>query len=205
MPALPYHSPVELARIAKDFLNNYHPELKLPIPIEEIVELKMGINVIAVPNLQKNYDIDAYITSDFSTIVIDEYCYTHYPYRARFTYAHEVAHIILHQEYYSQLGISNLEDYLLFQNSLIKKENATLNKTLELQAHGLAAYILMPQEQFNLAVDELIPEEMTIEDLSTQDMNQLGRILAEKFYVSDTAVQKHLLKEYPVLKKNILY
>jgi hypothetical protein len=41
-----YLTPEEIEAKVQDFLRQAHPENTLPIPIEEIVDLKMGIHIV---------------------------------------------------------------------------------------------------------------------------------------------------------------
>ena len=54
----------DVASAADKFLKAYHSPNKLPIPIEEIVEIKMGIALYAVPGIKPLLGIDADGTND---------------------------------------------------------------------------------------------------------------------------------------------
>jgi hypothetical protein len=49
MPSLSPHilSYVQINQKAQDFLKKHHPSLSLPIPIEDIIELDLGIKITA--------------------------------------------------------------------------------------------------------------------------------------------------------------
>ncbi len=58
----------DLRRTAASFLDAYHPVRSLPIPIEEIIDLRFKLDIIPTPGLLEHFDIDAQITSDLTTI-----------------------------------------------------------------------------------------------------------------------------------------
>ena len=73
---VPFKNHDYIEKAAKDFLKKYHPEDTYPIPIEDIIELKMGIDIIPIPGLSEAIDgIGGFISSDLSNISIDEYIY----------------------------------------------------------------------------------------------------------------------------------
>lgn len=50
----------DLRRIAEGFLQQYHPSASIPVPIEEIAEAKLGIDIVPVPGLQETLRSDDY-------------------------------------------------------------------------------------------------------------------------------------------------
>lgn len=55
---VPFHSYKDLRKRAADFLVKYNPTSAIPVPIEQIVEFSLGLNVIPIPNLQSALEID---------------------------------------------------------------------------------------------------------------------------------------------------
>lgn len=108
----------DVTRASKDFLQKYHPALTLPIRIEEIVELKMNITLVVVPGIKDLIGVDSFISSDFSQITVDEYAFTKYEERTRFSIAHEIGHFVLHKSWYEKHGPKTLEDYLTFYDRI---------------------------------------------------------------------------------------
>jgi len=58
---------------ARSFLQEHHPSLALPVPIEEIIDIRLGIDIVPIPGLQCAFDVDGFITSDLRTICADEF------------------------------------------------------------------------------------------------------------------------------------
>lgn len=139
---------IDVVYAANKFLNTYHPFLSLPIPIEEIVEQKMDIALFAVPGIKLLIGVDAFISSDFTQITIDEDCFVKYPERTRFSIAHEIGHLILHKDWYEKYGPKNLDDYLSSHDRM----DGQIYKYIEIQAQTFAGLVLVPK---NLLFKEL--------------------------------------------------
>ena len=68
---IPYFFYEDVCNYANDFLNKYHPSRKIPIPVEEIAEFQMGINVIPLPGLHRVLEVDGLILSNLSDLYVD--------------------------------------------------------------------------------------------------------------------------------------
>ncbi len=132
----------DVQKEACSFLKKYHPVNTLPIPIEDIVELRMKIGLNVVSGLKQLLGIDAFINSGFTEIFVDEFSFDKYPQRTRFSIAHEIGHFILHKEWYKQNGPENTDDYLTF----LKKMGEDVYKKIERQASTFAGLVLIPTE-----------------------------------------------------------
>lgn len=131
----------DVIRVAEEFLRKFKSSEKLPVPIEEIVELEMKISLVVVPGIKQLLTIDAFINSDFSQITIDEHVYTAFPERTRFSIAHEIGHLLLHADWYKTHGPKTLSDYLTFYDRI----NHEIYKYLEIQASTFAGLVLVPR------------------------------------------------------------
>lgn len=132
----------DVATAANKFLKTYHPSNELPIPIEEIVEIKMDISLYAIPGIKSLLGIDAFINSEFTQITVDEKSLITFTERTRFSIAHEIGHLILHQEWYKKHGPQNIDDYLTFHERIDVKSY----KYIEIQAHTFAGLVLVPKD-----------------------------------------------------------
>lgn len=126
---------------AKEFLQAYHPSLELPIPIEDIVELKLKIRIILIKGLIRDFGVNAFISQGFDTIVIDEIMFSRQPERIRFTVAEEVGHLFLHKDWYVKNGPRGFENYLQWQQTVDGK----MFDYIERQAKTFASMVLMPE------------------------------------------------------------
>ena len=186
---------IDVVRAANKFLTTYHSSLSLPIPIEEIVEQKMDIALFAVPGIKSLIGVDAFISSDFTQITIDENCFVKYPERTRFSISHEIGHLILHKDWYEKYGPKNLDDYLSSHDRM----DGQLYKYIEIQAQTFAGLVLVPKD---LLLAELkkklgrVPSMESPEILASAVMD-----LPEIFKVSDAVVLRRLQNER-IVKSN---
>ena len=179
----------EVTKAASNFLKLYYPILTPPIPIEEIIELKMDIGLFVVPGIKSLLGIDAFMSSDFSGITIDEDAFVRFPERTRFSIAHEIGHLVLHKEWYKKNGPKGLEDYFTFHDRIDKE----IYKYLEIQAHTFAGLVLVPTDlllrELKLKIGK-IPSNETPEILIP-----IAQDLLDTFKVSGEVIWRRLQKE----------
>lgn len=131
----------KIGQIANEFLKKYHPDFLLPIPIEEIAEQKLKLKITQRMDLKKDYDVEGFLISDFTTIFVDFNMYLKHENRTRFTIAHEVGHLILHEDIFRKLNINSVEKLNDFSIKLTDEEYGWL----EYQAYSFASHVLVPQ------------------------------------------------------------
>ena len=71
--AAPIYSYEDLRRRADELLVKHHPVGTIPIPIEEIVEFQLRIDIVPMPGLHRLIETDGFITSDLQEIYVDEF------------------------------------------------------------------------------------------------------------------------------------
>lgn len=131
----------DIKKAANNFSATYNPTNVIPVPIEEIVEISLGIRIILIGGLIRNFGINAFISNTFDRIVVDEVMYTKQPQRIRFTIAEEIGHLILHKDWYQSNGPKTTENYLNWQEKL---DGKTFDY-IERQARTFASMILIPE------------------------------------------------------------
>lgn len=188
-----YLSPEEIESIVQDFLKKVHPQNTLPIPIEEIVDLKMGIHIVPTPGMMSVSGVDAVTSHDMKQINIDEEQFQKRPNRARFTLAHEIGHIVLHKDFIEAHDFKNEQEWRSFVLSDLHRD------PMEVQANIFASYLLMPSDhianEFAEAKKELaahpsfkgnpLPADKTLAPY-------FARELSQKFEVSEEAMTHKL-------------
>ena len=140
---VPYLGEAQIASKAESFLRKFWNN-NFPVDIEKIIEQHLNINIVPVPEMKKYCDIDALITSNWTSIYVDNATYMDERYynRLRFSLAHVLGHLILHQNFYKSLTISNVEDYYSFLKYIPREQY----RFLETQANKFARYILVPEK-----------------------------------------------------------
>lgn len=135
---VPFLTKAEIFKKSELFRAKYWDDT-IPVDIEIIIDVKLKINIVPKPELLKLNGIDAYITSDWRHLVVDNELYNADNNRLRFSYAHEIGHFILHKNLYEQFGIKNSEDIRKFYNELPGDQH----HYIEARAHIFANYLLI--------------------------------------------------------------
>ena len=190
---IPYFDYDAIRLRAENFLFRYNPEDEIPVPIDKIVEIDFGIMPIPIPELMKNFNTDGYISKDFKTISIDDNIYNNIEVRCRFTYAHEIGHLILHKDIYSNLNFRTTEEW--------KREVSTRDPEgyMETQTNNFAGLILVPspnlKEKLKIAEDKISLS--GINPKKNPDLFQGYRNgwLAQEFFVSEETIRIRLEKD----------
>lgn len=136
----------QIGDIAERFRGE-HPEFsEIPVDIEQIIE-DLGIDTIPIPGLKQLFkrsglDIDAFISSDFSSITVDQGIMMRFVPRFRFSLAHEIGHMVLHPEFYGKLESGDSEEWI----QAFLRIPQHLWKPFEKQANEFAGQLLVPRD-----------------------------------------------------------
>ena len=98
-------------------------------------------SIIPVPGLRDQIGVDGFLSRDRNAIYVDERVSNAIPSRYRFTLAHEVGHLVLHEELYRVADFTTPAEWLEFQSSLLEKDYSRY----EFQAYCFGGLILVPQ------------------------------------------------------------
>lgn len=195
MTQIPIHSYEDLRKKADEFLATYNPSGAIPVPIEEIVEFDFGINVVPVLGLQREFEVEGFTSSDLKNIYVDEYVYTDYLNRYRFTLAHEIGHIILHRNLYNTNRISSIAGWKEFINSMTEEEHGWL----EYQGYAFAGLVLVPRESLIKHTSELVKKikgkKISLEHNWDFAWELIIAHLRKAFQVSSSVIEKRLDKD----------
>lgn len=195
VPFLKYE---EIAELAESFLAEYGDGM-LPIDIEWIVEDRLGIDIIPTPSLRLMLDCEGFITSDGSSIYVDEEVQRRYYARYRFTLAHEVGHWYIHGEQLAQCRFRSIDEWKCFYLDL---ERGTHGK-LEYQANCFAGLVLVPPKDLSRELDSRLSEIASMVDAAKSAgisrngyvdfvTSQVAAAICRQFEVSSTVVEKRL-------------
>jgi len=193
-----YLSKEEIWETAEEFrLKFIDPPETIPVPMESIIEFKLGIEIIPKRGLQASCDIEAFLNNSLSTIIVDNDRYNdqRYENRLRFTYAHEIGHLILHEEIIKSMDFRDTDHWMDFY---LDQDNDSI-RWCEWQASQFAGRLLVPpgiltdyinQEEENIATfRSKFPdkEDVLLEGLSNK--------ISSYFGVSSTVIRIRLDKE----------
>ncbi len=189
-----YISPDEIEKAAQAFLKRYHSDNTLPIPIEEIIEFHLEIDIIPTPDLMDTTGVDAVTSHDLKQINIDRAQLESRPNRARFTLAHEVGHIVLHREFIESQNFQNEKGWRKFVLNDLHRD------PMEVQANMFAAFVLIPSDhlkrEYELAKADLAKHPaFKSKDLPAEKIlaPYLAKPLVQKFETSEEAMTNRLI------------
>jgi Zn-dependent peptidase ImmA (M78 family) len=159
---------------------------EIPVEIETIIEIKLKIKIIPIPNLFKSCSVDSQISSDFSSILVDQDSYLYNETnRIYFSLAHELGHYIMHRDLFSSFGIKSIEDIISFINNIPEKQYIFL----EAQANRFASHFLLSRETLSSAREEII-EKYKLKNIDNRMINSyIADNIAKKFEVSSQAAE----------------
>jgi hypothetical protein len=205
-PRLPFMSYQAVSLSADRWLGQYHPSRRGPVPIEDIVELELGIDIVPVPSLEQAYEVVGILGGDLKTIHIDQRVYEKQEARTRFTLAHELAHLNLHAEILQEQsalwlgGPSNdVEDWLRMLYRIDEREY----DWMETHANWWAGCVLVPIGHLEEALrdasqDALVRWERANTGVPLSDAGLADAVsptLAAIFQVSPESIRVRLRKE----------
>jgi len=188
----------QLRELADQKRQKYWPEGILPVDTTKIIELRLRLEVEPMFDLLSTLDVDAYLKTDLSGIVVDHECYMNDKFlnRLRFSMAHELAHYFLHREIYSSLSLSSPEDWKEFIQNVPESEY----EAFEYQANEFAGRFLVPYEKLKSAIMDSIEmlKRSGIEYLLSDSDMVLSRIspfLRRIFGVSEQVIEIRVRRE----------
>lgn len=189
----------QLRKLADQIRQEYWPEDILPIDTTKIIELRLKLEVEPRFDLLSPLDMDAYLKTDLSGIVVDHNCYMQdkFANRLRFSLAHELGHYFLHKDVYSGLPLVSIEDWKDFILNVPEAEYGNF----EWQANEFAGRFLVPYDKLKLKVEEslkMIRQSGLIEYLHQDPDAVLSRVsafLRRTFGVSEQVIVLRVKRE----------
>jgi hypothetical protein len=198
----PFLNPPEIAEKADKFRQLYvEPPDQVPIDIEHIIEHVLKIRIDPRRNLSRisrrsELAIDAFLTSDRSTIIVDYDEYMNDQGRLKFTLAHELGHWYLHEKQYQSVRYNSEEDFIKIQKSLDDKYRGWF----EFQANEFAANLLVPTNILTTYSKRYIPDVKKFLKTNKKEQlwlmkNEIAEELALSFDVSSEMIKNRMNKE----------
>lgn len=195
----PYINKINIWDAAETFRKDFWPENTIPVDIEKIVENRLKLNIEPEHELLSNYDIDAYLRTDLTGIVVDytRYMDERFTNRLRFSFAHELGHLFLHKEIYAAFCIGNTNSWKHFMQNISEREY----KFFEYQANEFAGRVLVPRDTLKQELENCLDVLKKAGHLGLLDtdpavvLESLSPALCRPFGVSDQVVERRVERE----------
>lgn len=200
--SIPFLTNDQIHEIATTFLRRYHQQDSLPVPIEEIIEFQLALDIIPTPGLSKGFEIDGFLSRDFSSIYVDDFIQANRPTRYRFTLAHEVGHLVLHKVPLDEIAtFDDVDSWREFVKNLGPDKGK-----YEYQGYTFAGCVLVPKHHLKVKMRQFLPEiEAEIAAAKSAKIpraayldfavNMLSDKLAGQFDVSSDVIQRRIKNE----------
>lgn len=189
----------EIWRVAEEKRKIYWPRGTVPIDVEEIIELGLGLTIEPRHGLLQEADIDAFLKVDLSGFIVDYDIYEKdkFENRRRFSYAHELGHFFLHKYMYNEMRFDALDNWKRFILNSSEEEYGAF----EFQANEFAGRFLVPREELIIEIDKalaLLKKEGMPGLLNKSAyivQPYLAASMQRKFGVSQDVIEKRLERE----------
>lgn len=192
---VPHLTHNQISNVAVGYLAQNHPSGMIPVPIEEIIDIKEKIDIIAVENLS-DHGIHGYTARDRKTIYVDKDVYqSKNQYRYRFTLAHELSHILIHGDVFKAANYTDVRGFVDFWNSI----NRSTEQRIEQQGYMLAGYLLVPSipfhAKYNEFAQEMLDNGMDIAEATPQALKIVAKHIGKQFGVSFAVIHRRAVYE----------
>lgn len=186
---IPYLSKSKIVAEVENLLEECWRE-KFPVDVEEICD-SLGINIIPVSNLYRTFSIDAYISSDFKTIYVDNSGFEKNTPRYRFSVAHELGHLILHKHYYPK-DVASVNKWL----NVSQKINSDF---AEFQANYFAGNLLVPDLELVRVLNDAFGGSFAKNywNASIGEKEKILMKVKKHFGVSNEVVARRIIDAFP--------
>ena len=161
-----------------------------PVDVEAICD-NLGIGILPIIGLSRNFRVDAFISADFKTIYVDSREFEKDSHRYRFSVAHELGHFILHKKYCPD-GVDDLKEWFRIFRRFI-------NNYAEFQANYFAGSLLVPEAELVRVLNDGFDGSF-VRNYWNASPSELGRILMKvrrHFRVSDDVIARRMRDAFP--------
>jgi hypothetical protein len=204
MEEIPYKNYEEIRKIANGFLAEYHPSGGIPVPIEDIVEFQLKLDIIPIPGLRKLIETDGLTYGNKKSIAVDESVYDSRPTRYRFTLAHETGHLIIHPQCFDS-GVDSTGKWKDYINGISDQQY----RIMEWQANCFAGLALVPADKLKEMVPEAIEHIRKLGDYPETSKDFIWEIIRDEvasyFDVSNPVIHIRMERDnlYRLFNKDV--
>jgi hypothetical protein len=195
---VPYLEYAYLGELAEEIISKHHPSRQLPIPIDDIIDPRMQLDIFPLPGLTKatsdNDGIIAYVNSALTCITVDEESWEAQTPRFRFSIAHELAHVVVHQNILGGFRYNTVQEW----QQAMKAIPSTAYGRLEWQANSFAGHLLVPTVELRSNLESILAKISEYPNIDPRDEGVrliIEKRLADIFGTSSMTVHIRLEKE----------
>ena len=168
----------------------------IPVPIEDIVEFDLRLELIPKAFIKQNIDLDGFLSRDLKTIFIDtELMRERNVNRYRFTLAHEVGHYVLHSKEIQESEYRTTSEWSKMREEMDEED---LN-WFEQQAYEFAGRLLVPRNRLIEALEDLREKiekyKTSYPDSNYEIKEAIARVICGQFQVSPDVMERRIRKE----------
>ena len=191
-----------LRSVAQKFLDEHHPSGVLPVPIEEIVEFRLKLDIVPILGLREASKAGAtgFLTCGLDAIYVDQYIQQEREARYRFTLAYEVGRYVLQRELIAGCAVDSIASFVKWHQSV---PDDVWNRA-KFECYDFAGLLLVPTQQLNREARRVHDRNVARARAAGQDPLEHQGILwssiasqlaTEVFHVSDDVTKKRLKLE----------
>jgi hypothetical protein len=199
---VPFHAPfIPMAQIrakADEFREEYWSGKDVPVDILEIAEFDLDMEIRPVSSMREQADVDALLLGDMKTIAVDSGLYMddRRINRMRYSVAHEIGHKILHADIYRNAGITSVEEWMNWFQSIPDDQYSWI----EQHAYEFAGRLLVPPDRLKAewtgAVEKAKKAGFSTWDSSGDAAREyIANSICRVFGVSSQVVEKRIDRE----------
>lgn len=188
----------QVRKEVEDFRAKYvNPPDKIPVPIIEIAEFDLRLAINPQPGLRHRSDIEAFLESDLQTLTIDQELYEdpRQEKRLRFTYAHEIRHLVLHKKQIEKTKFKTEQEWIEFRLKMKEEDNSWFER----QANEFAGRLLVPKNHLTNEIkkhrDGIRKYREMIDNGDEPLKDAVSRLVCDAFFVSSAVVYRRINAE----------
>lgn len=188
----------EIRKQADRFRSLHWHGMALPINILEIVEFNLKLDIVPLKGLQRVGDVETFLFGNCKAIAVDEdkYMDDRQINRINFSVAHEVGHLVLHKDLYTQFDHHSEREWI----DLVQKIPQEEYNWLEWQAHEFAGRLLVPVDELRKFLLKFEKQIKTIKSLGLEISNldvaeHIAPNFNNKFRVSAQVIARRINSE----------
>jgi hypothetical protein len=194
----PFIRIADIRKAVAGFRSRYWPKNIIPVDIFEIVEFELGLEIRTILNLREAGDVDALLLGDLKTIAVDQndFLNDRSQNRLRFSIAHELGHLILHEDVFSKIHYSSVDEWIAFFQKIPEDQYYWI----EQHAYEFAGCLLVPREKLVEKLTDAVALAKSAGfdawDTSGDSTRQfVAHGIARHFGVSDQVIERRLTRE----------